>query len=104
MKTDITVEVHCLQPNWVALENSKYRLYINDELLTERSWIWDMNTVIEEFISVDVPKNLNHVVRIEVIKEKHMNLSQFALRNFKINGWPKPDHGGHRDNLSFILE
>lgn len=102
--TNISVEVHCLQPNWIQLENAQYRFYVNDDLITERSWIWDFNTVINETLTVDVPPTLSNNIRIEVIKPSRASLAQFGLRNLKINGWPKPDHGGHRDNLSFIIE
>lgn len=99
---NIVVQIHCLQPSWIEFEKPKYRLYINDDLITERTWIWNFNTFIEEDLWASVPENVNNLVRIETIKERS-HLAQFGLQNFKVGGWPKPDHGGHRDTLSFIL-
>jgi hypothetical protein len=45
-ETSITVEVHALQPRWIYIEQPKYRLYVNNDLITERTWIWDLNTFI----------------------------------------------------------
>jgi hypothetical protein len=103
-ETEITVQVHALQPRWIEHEQPKYRLYVNEDLITERTWIWDSDTYIEESIVIEVPSGVNHNIRLDLIKSKPMDLSQFGLQNLKINGWPKPDHGGHRSELSFILE
>ena len=102
-ETVITVQVHPLQPNWIEHEKPRYRLYINDDLITERTWIWDMQTYIEEDLRVEVDKGINHTIRLELIKDDPMHLSQFGLQNLRINSWPIPDHGGHRSELSFIL-
>jgi hypothetical protein len=102
-ETTITVQIHALQPNWIEHEKPKYRLYINDDLITERTWIWDMQTYIEEDLRVEVSPGVNHTIRLDLIKDNPMHLAQFGLQNLRINGWPKPDHGGHRSELSFIL-
>jgi hypothetical protein len=103
-ETKITVEVHALQPQWIVTEKSKYRLYVNDDLITERTWIWDSQTFIEEDMQINAEIGISNNIRLELIKSNPMHLSQFGLQNLKINGWPKPDHGGHRSELSFILE
>lgn len=102
-ETAITVQVHALQPNWIEHEKPKYRLYVNNDLITERTWIWDMQTYIEEDIRIEVPPGINHTIRLDLIKDNPMHLAQFGLQNLRINGWHKPDHGGHRSELSFIL-
>ena len=102
-ETRITVQVHALQPRWIDHEKPKYRIYIDNDLITERTWIWDQETYIEEKLQVEVAEGINHSIRLELIKYNPMHLSQFGLQNFKINGWPKPDHGGHRSELSFML-
>lgn len=102
-ETYIDVEVHCLQPRWVADEQSKYRLYFDDELLTERDWIWSQDIYIQENMIVDVSPGLLHTIRIEVIKSNPAYLTQLALRNFNVNGVRQDDRDGHRDNLSFML-
>ena len=102
-ETNIVVQVHALQPNWIEHEQPKYRLYVNDDLITERTWIWDQQTYIEEDLRVCVESGINHIIRLETIKADPMHLAQFGLQNLRINTWPKPDHGGHRSELSFIL-
>jgi hypothetical protein len=80
----INVEVHCLKPGWVSFENNRYRLYINNDLLTERNWIWDLNTKIDENIFVDLPKNSDNIIKLEPIVE-HNSVAKFALYNLRID-------------------
>ena len=103
MVVDISVEVHCLQPRWIQSENSKYRIYIDDELMTERDWLWDQNTFIQEQMIAEISPNLNHTVRVEVIKSKREHITQLGLRNLIVSGMPQNSWDGHRDNLSFII-
>lgn len=103
-ETNIIVQIHALQPTWIEHEKPKYRIYIDDDLITERTWIWDNQTYVEEDMLVCVSKNTTHNIRLDLIKSDPMHLSQFGLQSLKINGWPKPDHGGHRSELSFTLE
>jgi hypothetical protein len=103
-ETSIIIQVHALQPRWIDYEQPKYRVYVNDDLITERTWSWDLNTFIEENMCVDVPSGVSHTIRLELIKTRPMDLAQFGLQNLKINGLPMSDHGGHRSELSFILE
>ena len=102
-EVSLRVQVHCLQPNWIEYENSRYRLYVNDDLITERTWIWNMNTYIEESLLVDVPEQISHTVRLETILDNPRSLTQFSLQNFYVNGWPKPHYGGDRVQLSFMI-
>jgi hypothetical protein len=102
MVISITVEVHALQPAWIDVETPKYRLYVNDDLITERTWIWNMQTYIEEYIRVDVMSGISNTIRVELIKSKPMDLSQISLQNLKINGHLKSDSSKHRTELSFI--
>ena len=84
-ETAITVQIHALQPNWIEHEKPKYRLYINDDLITERTWIWDMQTYIEEDLRVEVSQGVNHTIRLDLIKDNPMHLAQFGLQNLRIN-------------------
>lgn len=102
-EVSLRVQVHCLQPNWIEHENSRYRLYVNDDLITERTWIWNMNTYVEESLLVDVPENISHTIRLETILDNPRSLTQFGLQNFHVNGWPKPHYGGDRVQLSFMI-
>jgi hypothetical protein len=76
---NLTVEVHCIDP----VEQNNYRLYINDDLLTERTWIWDSKTLINENIWIVMPNNNNNIARIEIISQSN-SIAQFSLRNLQI--------------------
>lgn len=102
-ETAITVQVHPLQPNWIGHEQPKYRIYVNDDMITERTWAWDINTYIEENLLVEVDHGVNHTIRVELIKSHPMHRAQVGLRNLRINGCPEPDHGDYTSELSFIL-
>lgn len=102
-KVSLRVQVHALKPNWIEHENNRYRLYVNDDLITERTWIWNLNTYVEEELLVDVPEKISHTVRLETILDNPRSLAQFGLQNFYVNGWPKPHYGGDRVQLSFMI-
>lgn len=102
-EVNLKVQVHCLQPGWIEHENSRYRLYVNDDLITERTWIWNMDTYIEEELLVDVPEQVSHIIRLETILDNPRSLTQFGLQNLYVNGWPKPHYGGDRVQLSFMI-
>ncbi len=102
-KVSLRVQVHALQPNWIEHENNRYRLYVNDDLITERTWIWNLDTYVEEELLVDVPEKISHTVRLETILDNPRSLAQFGLQNFYVNGWPKPHYGGDRVQLSFMI-
>ena len=102
-ETRITVQVHALQPRWIDLEQPKYRIYVNDDLMTERTWIWDQQTYIEETLWAELASGISHTVKLEIIKSNPFDLAQFGLQNLTVNEEPHSDHGGHRSELSFIL-
>jgi len=100
--THVTIQVHVLKPSWINREKNRYRLYIDEYLLTERDWIWDMNTYIDEDIWIDSEPGRAHSLRIEPILQPK-SVAQFGLRTLRVNGWPKPDLGGELTELSFTV-
>lgn len=85
----ITVEVHCHCPTWV-LENlneefrkSIYRLYVNDDLLTERLWIWDNSKLIQETIWVALTVDDTHSLSLTPVL-KNPAQAKFKFNNFSI--------------------
>ena len=99
---NLTVEVHCLMPSWVNHENNKYRLYVNDDLLTERTWIWELNTLINENIWVIIPATSANTVRLEqIIQDK--SVAQFALRNIRVIDTPFTSEQINDLTISFTL-
>lgn len=58
---EITAEINCIH----SFDRPSYRLYIDNDLITERTWIWDHNhTKIEEHIFVSIEPGI-HTVRVE---------------------------------------
>ena len=99
----ITVQVHALQPRWIDVEKPKYRIYVNDDLFTERTWVWNQQTYIDETLWAELESGISHTVRLELIKSTHLDLAQFVLQNLTVNNEPRFDHDGNRSELSFIL-
>ena len=99
---NVKIQVHCIKPSWVNYENNKYRLYINNDLFTERTWIWDLTTVVDEDLWVDLPMNTTNVIRLDVILQPK-SVAQFGLRNLRVNNIPQTDLGGEKTELSFEI-
>ena len=82
---DITVDVYCghlhdAQPN--------YRIYIDGELLTERTWRWTPYKVyIQEHIEVNLEPG-DHNILIDNSKSE----STFNLKNLLVRGVPFDPH------------
>ena len=101
-ETNLQVEVHRLDTTRNMGEINRYRLYVNDDLLTERTWIWGHDTYIIEDIWVSLPLGDNRVSIVPIIGPA--NTTRFGLKNFRLNSWPKPDLGGEQTELPFVLE
>ena len=99
---NLTVEVHCLIPSWVNYENNKYRIYVNDDLLTERTWIWELNTLINENIWVIISATSTNTVRLEQILQDK-SVAQFALRNLQVVNAPFTSEQINDLTISFTL-
>jgi len=101
METSVTVQVHALKPSWIRVEQNKYRLYVNNDLITERDWIWNLNTYIEEKFYINAEKGSIIHIRLDPIIIPQISDAEFVLRNLKVNGADIPSE----DNLelSFTL-
>lgn len=85
---NLTVEVHCQQPQWVFRGHNKqyatpiYRIYVNADLLTERTWIWTADsTFIKEDIWVQLGKGIKYSLKLEPVL-KNQSQAKFLLKNF----------------------
>ena len=92
-EVNLTVEVHCTRPPWGQLNSckkftdSRYRIYINDDLITERSWIWDNNILLNENIWIIADTGTDYTLRVDpvvLIPEQ----AKFTIDNFKITNVP----------------
>jgi|LauGreDrversion4_1035100.scaffolds.fasta_scaffold480534_1 hypothetical protein len=102
-EVNIKVQVHCLKPSWVVAEKHRYRLYINDDMLTERSWIWGINTVIDEDIWVNIPPDTTNLIKLEPVLNPVNSMAKFGLMNMLVNNNPVEDIGNEQLEISFKL-
>lgn len=84
-QVNLKVQVHCLRPSWVNFENNKYRLYVNNDMITERSWIWDTKTLLDENIWVELELDTEHSIKIVPVLDPINSFVKFTLKNLRIN-------------------
>jgi len=89
----IEVEVQCTRPTW-ALENQHsirhpfYRIYLAENLLTERSWLYGNDHIIDEELYANLKLNEPYVIRIEPVL-KIPGQARFIISNFRT---PEKNH------------
>lgn len=71
----VSVDVHC-RP-WSP--NPTYRLYVNDELFAERTWIWH-DVYLEELIPISAPPG-DYLIKYQVIPPESATIK---LKNFRV--------------------
>lgn len=77
----ITVDIFC---QWEA-EPPAYRVYVDDELLTERTYLWrNTDQFVRENIVIAATEGL-HQFRLESVDS---NFTGFHWQNFTINNQP----------------
>lgn len=74
---EVRVEIHS---NNVEIP-STYRLYADNDLITERTWIWPSSVYIEECFFVTM-KPGKHNITIE----PHLSTNKFNIANPRIDG------------------
>ena len=76
-----SVQVHCdVYCKWDG-NDTRYRLYVNDELFTERSWIWNCKDYyLEEVIAIEAPPGL-YKIRYELLEPSN---SKLKIRNMRV--------------------
>jgi len=112
MIVKLSVEVHCQKllddgPHlkYKNQKPSRYRIYIDDDLMTERNWIWDQNTFICENLLVDLPTNSSHNIRVDVLNYSDIvgYRIQLGLGNLIVDGIQQDFSNDHRAQLSFTI-
>jgi hypothetical protein len=102
-QVNLKVQVHCLKPSWVNFEKNRYRLYVNEYMLTERSWIWDVKTFIDENIWVELQSDIEHKITLVPLLDPTTSFAQFVLKNLRINGNLYPVETEEQLELSFRI-
>ena len=104
---NILVDVHCIQPAWATYSKhieyvSKYRVYIDNDLLTERTWAWSNETYIQENIWIYAIEKSSHIVTIDpilILPEQAV----FKLSNFTVVNTPFTSEQINDLTISFTL-
>jgi len=82
---NINFFVHCNRPGWAVngdpkYKDLKYRIYVDNDLITERSWIWGDDIALHENIYVKFDTSEQHKLRIEPVLIIS-NQAQFEIHN-----------------------
>jgi len=105
---NLTVDIHCHRPNWIfavdttIYQNTLYRIYIDDDLITERTWIWDNNTIIQENIWIHNTTPSTHTLSIVPLR-KNIAEATFTLNNFTVVNQPFTSEQINDLTISFTL-
>jgi len=75
----VTCDVHC---TW-SKHAPRYRAFVNNELFTERTWIWQ-DTFLEETFQILAPPG-KYLIRYELVDGKRAALE---VRNYRVEPDP----------------
>jgi len=79
---ELVFSVHCFYDQPVP---PSYRIYVDDDLITERTFSWNPTTdYIEEHVAVNARPG-PHTLRVENITPK---LGTFVVENLRVDGLP----------------
>ena len=77
MQTEFVIAVADVDCEWSG-EPPRYRCYVNDELFTERTWIWE-NVYLEEMIPISAEPG-DYTIRYELVPGTSAGLNIQNLR------------------------
>ena len=75
----VLCDVHC---DWEGLPPS-YRVYVDDELFAERTWIWT-DDYLEELLQIEAPKG-EYRIKYELVPP---HLAQLRVENIRVDFGP----------------
>ncbi len=78
MQTEFVMAVCDVYVKWKQGDPPRYRCYVNDELFTERSWIW-REQYLEEYIPIQAGPG-HYTVRYELVEPEHARIKVHNLR------------------------
>lgn len=78
MQTEFVIAVCDVYCKWKGGPPPRYRCYVNDELFTERTWIWQ-GQYLEENIQIQAEPG-HYEVRYELLDPEHSRLKVHNLR------------------------
>jgi hypothetical protein len=75
---ELKFDVHCYYDN----QSPRYRVYVDDDLMTERTFVWREDQYIEETVIIEAPVG-THKLRIENIDP---HLGTFTVDRIMVDG------------------
>ena len=78
MQTEFVMAACDVCVEWKQGNPPRYRCYVNDELFTERSWIWH-DRYLEEHIPIQA-KPGHYTLRYELVDHEHASIKVDNLR------------------------
>jgi hypothetical protein len=89
-EVNLIFEVHGYRPIWaknhpnIIYSESRYRIYVDTDLITERTWSWDNNILLNE--NIWVYGDINSTYTLNIIPVIHnINQAKFTIGNLKIS-------------------
>ena len=82
----VLCDVHC---DWEGLP-PVYRVYVNDELFTERTWIWN-DVYLEELLQIEAEPG-KYYIRYELVPP---HLARLTVENTRVEHGPASIKGGN---------
>jgi hypothetical protein len=78
MQTEFVMAVCDVYVKWKQGDPPRYRCYVNDELFTERSWIWH-DRYLEEHIPIQAVPG-HYTIRYELVEPEYARIKVHNLR------------------------
>ena len=89
---NLIFDIHGYIPKWIngtvdryqnILRDSRYRIYVNNDLIVERNWLWDNNIFLRENIYINSVLS-EHTLKLEPVVF-HENQIKFLIKNLQVN-------------------
>lgn len=81
---NISLEIHSHSPELIKQDPyPKYRIYVDQELIVERKWVWNNDIAIQEHLIVDVPYGPHTITLYPIINENPYSI--FKMTNIFVN-------------------
>lgn len=75
---EVKFDIHC----YYSKDSPRYRVYIDDDLITERTFIWRQDQYIEETVVIEAPVG-THTLRVENVDP---DLGTFTIDRIMVDG------------------
>ena len=89
---NLIFDIYGYVPKWIngtfdlyqnILRDSRYRIYVNNDLIVERNWLWDNNIFLRENIYINSAVS-EYTLKLEPVIF-HKNQIKFLIKNLKVN-------------------